>query len=109
MKRATWKHGHPVCWICGRRPATDCHEIARGPHKQRAMKEPAAWFAVCNECHLGVLDSMPIPRQLAYKAIYDMGYYDRVLVNRLRCRADDAVDELEVLAEVVAILRGGNS
>ena len=72
-----------------------------------AVKEPVAWFAVCNECHLGEVDSIPIPRQLAYKAIHDLEHYDRVAVNRLRRRADDAVDEREVLEQVVAILMGG--
>ena len=103
MTRDTWKLDHPRCFICGS-PATDCHEMARGPFKAAAMKEPAAWIATCQACHER-LDGMPIARQLAYKAIGDLENYDRIVVNQLRHRQLDAVSEREVLAEVVGILR----
>ena len=79
--------------------------MARGPFKAAAMKEPAAWIAACVECHRERLAAMRIERQLAYKAIGDLPNYDRVAVNLLRRRQPNAVDEREVLAEVIEILR----
>jgi len=43
---------------------------------------------------------MPIVRQLALKKINDPENYDRVQVNRIRRRDDEAVSEGEVLLEV---------
>jgi hypothetical protein len=46
---------------------------------------------------------MPIARQLALKKMNDPGGYDRVQVNRLRGRADDAITEGEVLLEAAEL------
>lgn len=41
---------------------------------------------------------MEIARQLAFKRWFDPAWYDRVRVNRMRRRADEAVTEAEVNA-----------
>lgn len=104
LTRAGWVSAYKRCWICGDRPWTlDCHEISRGPARSAALREPAAWFATCRKCHMGPLDSMPVVRQLAYKKIHDPKHYDRVKVNRLRGRADNAITEDEVDQQVQEI------
>ena len=78
--------------------------MARGPHRQRALHEPAVWMRTCHDCHQGELDSMPIVRQLAYKLIHDPEHYDRVAVNLLRHRQPSAITEVEVFLEALDVL-----
>jgi len=47
---------------------------------------------------------MTIAQQLALKWLNDSENYDRVLVNRIRDRADNAVSEAEVLAELEKLI-----
>ncbi len=96
INRTQWRRLWSRCWVCGERCRVDVHEIADGPARERALVEPAAWFAACNQCHLSVVHGMPLARQLAYKREHDPQWYGRVAVNRLRGRADDAVSEEEV-------------
>jgi cytochrome c553 len=72
------------------------HEIARGSFRSKALKSPSAWIRTCSLCHERHLDGMPIARQLAIKKKHDPEYYDRIAVNRLRNRADEAITENEV-------------
>lgn len=39
------------CQACCGRVATDCHEIPAGAHRQRAVRLPNTWLALCRECH----------------------------------------------------------
>ena len=111
MNRDTWRHEQSVCWICGwpercNTPMNvlQVHEMARGPARAKAVLEPAAWFSACRSCHEGALAAMPIARQLAYKKMNDYPRYDRVIVNRLRGRADEAVTEDDVNVELIWIV-----
>lgn len=62
------------CVVCGG-AATDCHEILAGSHRHKAFVEPACWLAVCRLCHDQIQGS-PVPRQLAYKLLYDPFHFD---------------------------------
>jgi len=104
--RKAWREAQKHCWLCGTLaintwpPKIECHEIARGVHREEAVEESCCWIATCQRCHEAHLDSMPIARQLALKKINDPENYDRVGVNRMRNRADEAVTEGEVMVEV---------
>lgn len=89
-----------------RRLGQDVHEIARGAHRGEACKVRIAWLYLCRMHHddMGNYSYWPLPRQYALKAIVDREFYDRVALNRLRGHADDAIDEGEVLQEVVSLL-----
>src|SRR5262245_26294996 len=39
------------CMVCYMEKPTDCHEIARGPAREKALSEPSLWLAVCRRCH----------------------------------------------------------
>ncbi len=113
MTREQWKREQTKCWMCGYNPNTwnpgadwnwlEVHEIARGPARQAALKEPAAWVSTCARCHRGVLDSMPAVMQLAYKKLNDPENYDRVKVIKLKWWDDEAVSEAEVDAAIETI------
>jgi 5-methylcytosine-specific restriction endonuclease McrA len=95
---------HPNCMVCGR-PADDTHEIARGPARRKAQDKPFALLRLCRECHDDVHAKWSLGQQYALKALMDNGNYDRVALNRLRCREDDAISEREVWMEVAVVLR----
>lgn len=100
MTRDEWTYLFDKCMVCGRK-ASEIHEIACGPSRQKALEEPAAWLWLCAECHRGKngvhnYAVWPISRQLAIKRRADPEHYDRVRVNRLRGRADEAITEAEV-------------
>jgi hypothetical protein len=89
----------PRCMICGTKQSRDVHEIARGASRGKAEQFRQTWLALCGWCHDAVDDyeQWPITRQLAVKRRCDPAWYDRVFVNRLRNRADDAITEDEVI------------
>ena len=106
--RAEHKEDNAYCWVCRWEPWwydgaqsygpnwLETHEIARGPARKKAVNEPCAWLVLCNHCHRDVIPGWSIARQLALKKVRDFRYYDRVGVNRLRGRADEAITEEEV-------------
>ena len=99
MTREEWSQCHTYCMVCGSFSHSwplETHEIARGPHRAQALREPAAWIRTCHACHMDTLDGMPVVQQLAIKKKHDPESYDRVTVNRLRRRADEAITEEEV-------------
>ena len=99
VTREEWSKLHTSCMVCGASYLPwplETHEIARGPFREAAIREPAAWIRTCSKCHMDTLDSMPIVEQLAIKKLRDPEHYDRVKVNRLRKRSDEAITELEV-------------
>lgn len=84
--------GHPVATL-------DCHEIASGPARKRAVKDRSAWMVACRYCNGHELTDKtvwPIERQLALKKILDPEHYNRVRVNELRGRAPEAITDEEV-------------
>jgi len=98
------------CMLCGATaresfpPKLDIHHIARGVHRAKALNERCALLMVCPLCHEKRLDGMSVVTQLAIKKICDPDGYDRVQVNRLRSRADEAITESEVNTEVKTVL-----
>lgn len=101
VTRDEWAYEHDECFICGSRKMLESHEICCGPSRQKALEEPATWLRLCAECHRGKngvhnYAVYPIFRQLFLKKRNDPEYYDRVKVNRLRGRADEAITEAEV-------------
>lgn len=104
ITRRQWSEQHDTCMACGytSRPwFLETHEIANGPARQAALKEPATWLRVCLDCHHGPnglhnKGEWPVARQLALKLTCDPEHYDRVQVNLLRGRQPEAITEDEV-------------
>lgn len=94
--REAYRMDFPECALCGQ-PATDVHEISRGPAREESLKHPETWIHVCRACHSEKFATMPIERQLALKCIQSPEYFDRRLVNVIRGRDADAVTESEVV------------
>ena len=101
--RSTWGMSFDRCWVCGKPEGIgrflETHECARGVHRSKAVVEPCCWLRVCSNCH-DTLAGMSIAQQLALKFLHDPENYNRIAVNRIRGRADEAVSESEVRAEV---------
>ena len=99
MTRDKWRKQWDRCMACGSTWRLEVHEIARGPARQRALHEPAAWLFLCHGCHHDEFDDYsvwPLARQLCLKRKYDNPNYDREAVNRLRGRAPNAITEADV-------------
>lgn len=111
-----WLSAHIYCFGCGwkygswsascGRFALHAHHIPRGVHREKALYELSAILRLCNVCHNGRFDGMPVVRQLAYKKLRDPKHYDRVEVNLLRDRQPDAITEAEVDEAVALITKG---
>lgn len=97
-ERAEWLMEHNKCMVCRKADAVDVHEIARGANRQEAWRSPCCWISACRKCHNEMDDYgvWPIARQLALKKMRDSENYDRVAVNRIRSRDDEAISEVEV-------------
>jgi hypothetical protein len=100
--------GFPKCWLCGCPDAggattMEIHHIARGVHRAAGKNVRANLIRTCHYCHETRLASMPIAMQLALKFAHDPDHYDRVSVNRLRHRADNAVSEVDVASELLSL------
>lgn len=93
------------CWVCGSTEQPCVHEIARGVHRKDGVKDRAAWIRACYPCNGGPLnryDVWPLARQYALKLVNDREHYDRIALNRMRSRADEAITDNEVLAWITA-------
>lgn len=118
-----WKTTYLFCFACGRTSfrgegyaedigpwRLECHHIARGNHRAKALDEPAAWFQACQGldggCHSDVIDGCPVVVQLAAKLIGDPEHYDRERVNQLRSRAKSAITSAEVEYFAAKLRRG---
>lgn len=93
------------CWVCGYSLVNswrrlEIHHIARGCHRKSGHSEECNLIRACADCHRDKLDSMPIARQLALVKMNNEEHYNRVVVNKLRKRSENAVTEEEVDAEV---------
>ena len=104
MNRKDWSAAHPGCWLCPG-PASETHEIACGPGRAAALKEPAAWVRACYTCHQGNgglhdYPFWPIARQLALKWVMDPRHYNPEAVNVLRGRQPNAITHDDVMKQV---------
>lgn len=90
------------CWCCHRCPPCDIHEIACGAGRAKAIHERSAWLFLCRSCHDGIQGSADIAGQLAIKMENDPEHYDRALVNLLRGRQPNAIDERDVAIAVAS-------
>ena len=101
-RTAPQRHGYKAefltCQCCAKKLSTDIHEIARGAHRERAMKHAAAWLALCRKCHdaMGDYSRWPITRQLALKLVVDAGRFDLAVINQIRGRDQDAITLADV-------------
>ena len=102
--RSNYLFAYHLCANCGK-AASDLHEIARGAHREQAIAYPQSWLSVCRKCHDGPIGGMSIADQLALKFFQSPELYDRCIVNAIRGRAVNAVDELEVLKAVAEVAR----
>ena len=106
-ERQRFAREFPRCWLCDS-TAHDVHEIARGVHRKRAVNERCAWLRTCRYCHDNKLADYaiwPLERQYALKMIYDPENYDRLRLNEIRGRADDAISEVDVAIQVAMLWR----
>lgn len=103
LLRQQFRLDQPECALCGLQ-SSDIHEIACGPHRKSARGVRAALLSLCRGCH-NIVQGWPVARQLGLKILSDPEYYDRVEVNRLRGRPDDAVNEREVACQVLKVLQ----
>jgi len=89
------------CMLCrrgGRKANLMCHEIARGPHRQKALDKPYAILVVCETCHRvvhGTLD-WPESRQLFRLKLSAPGRYDLDAYNRLVGRGENRITPADV-------------
>ena len=101
------------CWLCGVKaintwpPRLEIHHIARGCNRKKGQYERCNLVRTCQRCHAERLDGMPVAMQYALKLLHDRDGYDRVVLNLLRGRADDAVDELDVFAAYIQLVDSG--
>lgn len=87
-----------TCMICRQRPAQDPHEIPRGPAREKALREPRSWLAVCRICHDELDDFVqwPIARQIAVRMYWEIEQ-TCFIINELRCRAQTDCTPSDVL------------
>jgi len=97
-QRNAYKAEFLMCQLCCKRQATDVHEIARGSHREAAFAEPATWLTLCRYCHqeMGDYSVWPLTRQLALKLVVDPTRFDLVIFNRVRGRADTAIELADI-------------
>lgn len=76
--------------VCGRTPRSGArlcvHEIADGPHRQKALDKPYACLVTCWQCNSGPLKDAkewPESRQLALLQAWFPDRYDLVAFNLL--------------------------
>jgi hypothetical protein len=91
--RKSFVAGVFTCQCCMKRKAVDCHEIARGASRGKALEHRCAWLALCRTCHdlVDDLSEWPVARQLALKLLGDGDHFDLVKVNELRGRDECAI------------------
>ena len=83
-----------LCQVCARKESVDVHEIARGPHRRKAIQHRCTWLAVCRDCHeeLDNYSIWPLTRQLAVKLLHDGKHFDLPTFNVIRGRDEGAIE-----------------
>lgn len=98
------------CEVCGHDPARwlingrilwhlECHEIARGPLRQKALDKPYAVLVVCFRCHddkVSDKSEWPESRQLAALKKSRPGDFDLASYNQLVGRSPTRISEEDV-------------
>jgi 5-methylcytosine-specific restriction endonuclease McrA len=100
-ERREWGSDFYFCWVCGQRQSfapLEVHEIASRAQAPNRWATQENYFRACSQCNSHVLNNLPESLQLAIKKHFDPDRYDRVLINRLRGRADNAISEGDVRA-----------
>lgn len=110
-ERRAWAAQFESCWIWGRVENTwnqygimqppegmQTHEIASRAQAPLRWATVENYFRACNRCNMHVLNNVPESLQLCYKKHMDPTNYNRVLINRLRGEADNAISEADVNA-----------
>jgi hypothetical protein len=103
-ERKEWANNHDHCWICERQSyhgfPLETHEIERKSHGvQGTWATPENYFRACKKCHMDDLATMPHPKQLAFKYLYDQGNFNRESWLRIRdaeLRAPNRVTQEEI-------------
>lgn len=111
---------HRRCMICGRSPVDpwrglprECselcvHEIANGPHRQKALDKPYALLVLCWHCNAEAVEDKrqwPEARQLALLRALAPEDYDLVAYNALvNPRAPNRITEEEVSAWIFRVV-----
>lgn len=101
-----------TCMCCIYSPADQCHEMARGIHRDKALEDRRSWLAVCWSCNCFELTDAKkwsLPKQLALKWIYDREYFDLEGFNVLRGRQPGAISMCEVVLHICRLLDGSES
>lgn len=97
------------CWVCGTMaihtfpPRLEIHHIVRGADRAKAKDDRRVFIRTCQRCHQDRLDGMPLVTQYALKALHDPANFDRVGLNTLRGRAENAISEEEVVDEITRL------
>lgn len=103
--REAYRAEHDRCQADDDCPYAACvvHEIARGIHRQEAMKHRCALLALCSVHHEKMHDPSlwPIERQLARKMLVDPDHFDLEKICEIRDRAPTAI----VLSDIVKYLQ----
>ena len=104
LTRTEWGKIFDRCFICGCRGndtmGLQTHELARGPDRAKALKEPAAWMRVCLLHHEQIPDLITC---LAYKRHFDPEHFNAETVSLLRGRQSGAItkEEIDAAAEKI--------
>jgi hypothetical protein len=62
-----------VCMLCRQNPASENHEIARGPAREKCLEVLDLQLCVCRSCHDSIQHAHPAD-QLALRTIWDIDY-----------------------------------
>jgi hypothetical protein len=76
--------------------AIECHEIAAGSDRHKAIQEPATWLAVSRKGHEKA-QCMSKSLQLAYKLIVDSGRFDLEKFNAVYTGKESPVTMADVV------------
>ena len=95
-----------LCMVCEMRTAAQCHEMARGAHREKAYQDRIAWLAVCLQCHDDIDDTgkWTVAAQLVLKQIGDIEFYNRIGINVMRSTDPEAVTDDDVQAAVADVM-----
>ncbi len=93
--RAQFRKDFPCCMYCGRFGG-DIHEISRGGSREKSLGERCALLRLCRHCHERIHKDWTVEQQYALKALRDPDGFDRVRLNLLRNRWEDAISESDV-------------
>lgn len=98
-EREQWAERFEGCWLC-RLHWLSCrleiHEIGSRAIAPLKWADKRNYLITCSKCHSEIFSWLPEAAQIGLKKLHDKENYDRVFINRIRGRADDAVSEGEV-------------